>query len=66
MGGVFPVHIAQRDDILAGHFLEIAPALSAHADAGDIEFLAGRLVPRPAQRAAGDDLATEGRRTYGT
>jgi hypothetical protein len=35
------VHIAQRDDVLAGELFDIVPALVGDADAGDVQFLVG-------------------------
>ena len=43
--GVAPVHVAQGDDVVAGHAADVAPAHSADADAGDVQLLAGRRLP---------------------
>jgi hypothetical protein len=41
---VVGVNIAQGDDVLARDLVQVAPAAPAHADAGDVELLAGRLA----------------------
>ena len=46
-GRLDPVHVAQRDDVLAGHLLDDAPALPSHADPGDVQLLARRDEPPP-------------------
>ena len=56
--GVFPVDVAQRDDILLqpAHRPHQAAALATHADSRDVQFFTRSGVPRPAQRAARNDL----------
>jgi hypothetical protein len=49
VGGVVPIHVTQSNNILAADVVQIAAALTADADAGDVEFLAGRRPPRPTQ-----------------
>ena len=41
VGGISRVHIAQGHDVLGGTVLEVLAAHAAHADAGDVEFVAG-------------------------
>ncbi len=48
---VLPVHVAQRDDVLAGHVDQVAAALTADADGGDVEQIARR------RHAASEDVA---------
>ena len=50
------IDIAEGNDIFGeGGIVQIARALAAHADAGDIEFFGGRGIARAAQDVAGDD-----------
>jgi hypothetical protein len=55
VGGVIPINIAQRHDVLAADIMQIAAALAADADAGNIEFLAGRRLPRPPEHVPRHD-----------
>src|SRR5262249_24323377 len=50
-GGALLVHVAQGDDVLAGHFLEVLEALAAAADDGQVELVLWRVGEggRPAQ-----------------
>jgi hypothetical protein len=47
--GVLLIHIAQGNDILAAALVEVPLAPPADPDAGDIELLARRHIPRPTQ-----------------
>jgi len=54
--GVFPVDIAQADDVLALQALQHRSAASADADAQDVEFVAGgRVAEFLTQNRAGYD-----------
>ena len=54
--GVFPVDVAQADDVLALQALQHRSAASADADAQDIEFVAGgRVAELLTQNRAGYD-----------
>jgi len=54
--GVFPVDIAQADDVLALQALQHRSAASADADAQDVEFVTGgRVAELLTQNRAGYD-----------
>src|SRR4051812_6685391 len=53
--GVVPVDVAQRDDVLGREVDEIAAALTADADGGDVEAIARRSL------AASEDVARDDR-----
>ena len=43
--GIFPVHVAQADDVLALHRLQVGGTAAADADAQNVEFVARGGVP---------------------
>ena len=49
VGRQFPVDVAQGDDVLRGHLAQVAGALTADADAGNVQFRTGRRLARAAQ-----------------
>lgn len=49
------VHVAERNDVLALEIVEHPAALAAHAEAGDVQFLAGGCLAL-AEDVAGDKL----------
>jgi hypothetical protein len=53
-GGVPPIHVAQRHDVLAFQILNIAPALPADADGGDVQPLIGRVRARGTRAQKGE------------
>jgi hypothetical protein len=40
---VSPVHVAERDDVLAGHLAQVLVAAAAEADEADVELIVGRF-----------------------
>ena len=60
--GVPEVDVAERGDVLAVASPHVAPPAPAHADAGDVQGVARRLEPAPAEHAAGHDHQGSGGR----
>jgi hypothetical protein len=58
---VTPVHVAQRDDVLRCHVDEVGAALTADADAGDVQSIAWRreALPQHVPRDDGESRAGE-------
>ena len=54
-GGVFPIHVAERDDVLALEVLQVGQTLPANADSGNVEFFVGGLIAAPAQNSSRED-----------
>jgi hypothetical protein len=52
---MFPIHIAQRYDILARELSDITGPHAPNADTGDIKLFARRNTSRTAQHGARDD-----------
>ena len=59
--GIFPVHVAQTDDVLALEPLEHGGSAASDTYAQDVELVAGsRVSELLAQNRAGNDRQTEG------
>ena len=58
--GVLPIHVTQGDDVLpqAAHRPHQSATLSADADPREVQFLARRSLPKPAQHVPRDNLKT--------
>ena len=68
VGGIVPVHVAQRDDVLAAHVAQVVRALSADANAGQVQLLVRRNPAGPPNTCRGKTVkavtATEGARNW--
>src|SRR6187397_1904795 len=53
--GVRPVYVAKRDNVLAGHLADVLPALTADADARDVQLLDRRFRSTTSEDMAGND-----------
>ena len=60
-GRPLPVRVAQGDDVLLLHPGQVAAALAAAADPGDVEGVARGDIARPAENPARDDHHPGGR-----
>ena len=58
--GLAPIHVAERDEVLALEVVEHAADLAGHTDATDVKLLARRR-PALAQNMARKDFETDGR-----
>ena len=47
-GGPVLIDVAQGDDVLLGHVTQVARALAASADDGDVQAIVGGLLPADA------------------
>ena len=58
LGGVFIVHVAKRDYVVAfaRHGINVAAPLAADADAGHVELVVGGKALRPLHRTAGEKV----------
>ena len=60
-GGVRPIHIAQRDDVVIRKLGDVVPALAGDTDASDVELPAWRCRAVESEHVTGHDLKACGR-----